>query len=196
MLFDDRLRALLDSRDEAAVWDAYGETWCIMATDLSGFSRGVAERGIVHYLRIIHESERLLLPVLERHGGKLLKVEGDSLLAIFARANEALHAAIEMQRTARRYNEGKAEPERVLLGIGLGYGRVLRIAEAEVYGNEVNSACILGETFAKAYEILVTQSVRDEVEEFAFEPFEQVPPGARASYRVLYSSSSDALNGD
>ncbi|HEV7242460.1 MAG TPA: adenylate/guanylate cyclase domain-containing protein [Thermoanaerobaculia bacterium] len=196
MLFDARLRSLLDSRDEDAVWDAYGETWCIMATDLSGFSRGVAERGIVHYLRIIHESERLLLPVIERHGGKLLKVEGDSLFAIFARANEALRAAIEMQRAARRFNDDKPEPEHVLLGIGLGYGRVLRIAEAEVYGNEVNSACILGETFAKAYEILITQSVRDEVDEFAFEPFEQVPPGARGAYRVLYSSSSDALNGD
>jgi class 3 adenylate cyclase len=196
VLFDARLRSLLDSRDEDAVWDAYGETWCIMATDLSGFSRGVAERGIVHYLRIIHESERLLLPVIERHGGKLLKVEGDSLFAIFARANEALHAAIEMQRAARRFNDDKPAPEHVLLGIGLGYGRVLRIAEAEVYGNEVNSACILGETFAKAYEILVTQSVRDETDEFTFESFEQVPPGARAAYRVLYSSSSDALNGD
>lgn len=167
-----------------------------MATDLSGFSRGVAERGIAHYLQIIHESERLLLPVIERHGGKLLKVEGDSLIAIFAKPREALNAAIEMQGLSRRYNEDKPEPERVLVGIGLGYGRVLRIAEAEVYGNEVNSACILGENFARGYEILVTQAVRDDVEGLAFEPFEQVPPGARAAYRVLYSSSSDALNGD
>src|SRR5690242_11331283 len=119
VLFDPRLSALLDSRDDDAVWAAYGETWCIMATDLSGFSRGVAELGIVHYRHIIRESERLLVPVIERHGGTLLKVEGDSLFVIFARAQDALRAAIEMQRAARAWNEDKPERERVLVGIGL-----------------------------------------------------------------------------
>lgn len=188
VLFDSRLRSLLDSRDDAAVWEAYGETWCIMATDLSGFSRGVAERGIVHYLQIIQESERLVLPAIERHDGKLLKVEGDSLFAIFARPSEALHAAIEMQRLTRRYNADKPEPEHVLLGIGLGYGRVLRIAEAEVYGNEVNSACILGESYAKPYEVLVTKAVRDAAgdESLRFDEIEHVPPGAKKAYRLIY----------
>ena len=31
--------------------------WCVMATDLSGFSRGVAEYGIIHFLQTIFESE-------------------------------------------------------------------------------------------------------------------------------------------
>lgn len=161
-----------------------------MATDLSGFSRGVAELGIVHYLRIIQESERLLVPIIERHEGILLKVEGDSLFVIFARPREALQAAIEMQRATRRWNEGKPERERMLLGIGLGYGRVLRVAQADVYGSEVNSACILGENFAKGYQVLVTQAVRDAAEGFAFEPFEHVPPGAGGAYRLLDPSSS------
>ena len=187
MLFDERLRTLLDTRDDDAVWKAYGETWCIMATDLSGFSRGVAELGILHYLPIIQESERLLVPVLERHEGKLLKVEGDSLFVIFARVQSALLAAIEMQRATRMWNEGKPAREQMLLGIGLGYGRVIRVAAAEVYGNEVNSACILGETFARGYEILVTQAVRDEARDLAFEPFPNVPPGAGAAYRLVRS---------
>jgi adenylate cyclase len=185
VLFAPRLGALLDSRDDDAVWEAYGETWCIMATDLSGFSRGVAELGIVHYLRIIRESERLLVPVIERHGGTLLKVEGDSLFVIFARPQDALHAAIEMQHAARRWNEDQPGPERVLVGIGLGYGRVIRAGPADVYGNEVNSACILGETFARGYEILVTQAVRDQVEHHDFEPIDTVPPGAGAAYRLI-----------
>jgi adenylate cyclase len=187
--FDDRLRALLDSRDDDAVWQAYGETWCIMATDLSGFSRGVAELGIVHYLRIIRESERLLVPILERHDGRLLKVEGDSLFVIFARVHDGLRAAIEMQRATRKWNVDKPPRDQVLLGIGLGYGRVIRVAPADVYGNEVNSACILGETFARGYEILVTQAVRDQAHDLRFEPFANVPPGAGAAYRLDYSSS-------
>ena len=186
MPFDPRLTELLDARDDDAVWENYGETWCIMATDLSGFSRGVAELGVVHYLRIIQDSERLLVPVIERHDGILLKVEGDSLFVIFARAQEAVHAAIEMQRALRRWNEAKAERERVLIGIGLGYGRVIRVAAADVYGNEVNSACILGETFAKGYEVLVTQAVRDQIEGRDFEPIEPVPPGAGGAFRLVF----------
>ena len=132
-----------------------------MATDLSGFSRGVAELGIIHFLQTIFESERILVPVVESHGGTLLKVEGDSFLAIFDSVRPALDAATAMQSAIRRYNEGKVAEEQLLLGVGLGFGRVLRVSPSEVYGNEMNSACILGETYAKGYDILVTQAVRD-----------------------------------
>src|SRR5919107_5855666 len=89
---------------DARIWDLFGEEWCIMATDLSGFSRGVAEFGIIHFLQTIYESERILVPVVESHDGILLKVEGDSFLVIFRNVQKALHAAVEMQRTVRRYN--------------------------------------------------------------------------------------------
>lgn len=166
-----------------------------MATDLSGFSRGVAEFGIIHFLQTIYESERLLVPVVESHDGVLLKVEGDSFLVIFRSVPKALDAAIEMQQTVRRYNHDKRSEDHVLLGVGLGFGRVLRIGDAEVFGNEVNSACILGESYAKGYEILVTRAVRERAGTgITFEDFEHVPPGAGATYRVVHSSSNDALN--
>ena len=56
---EERLEKLIAERlregaDKAAIdqriWDLFGEEWCIMVTDLSGFSRGVAEFGIVHFL--------------------------------------------------------------------------------------------------------------------------------------------------
>lgn len=203
---EDRLQRLIHERLQPGankqeidqhIWDLFGEEWCIMATDLAGFSRGVAEFGIIHFLQTIYESERILIPVVERHDGILLKVEGDSFLVIFRNADKAVRAAIEMQRTTYRYNQSRTPEEHVLLGVGLGFGKVLRIGDEEVFGQEVNSACILGETHAAAYGILVTQSVRERVsDDILFEPFDYVPPGAGASYRVLYSSSSDALNGD
>ena len=67
---------------------------------------------------------------------------------------------------------------------------MLRIADTEVFGNEVNSACILGESYAKGYDILVTQSVWERAGEgIVFEPFEYVPPGAGAVYRVVYDQA-------
>jgi adenylate cyclase len=187
-LMVERLQPGADRQSiDRRIWDLFGEEWCVMATDLSGFSRGVAEFGIIHFLQTIYEAERMLIPVVEAHDGILLKVEGDSFIVIFRNVQKALHASIEMQRTTRRYNAGHADVEHVLLGIGLGFGRVLRIGDADVFGNEVNSACILGESWAKGYEILVTQAVRENAgDEMSFEPFEHVPPGARGTYRVLY----------
>ena len=67
--------------------------------------------------------------MIDRRGGFLLKVEGDSLMVIFRNLDEALQCAIEMQQVTQRHNAGRAPEDRVLLCIGLGYGDMLRIAE-------------------------------------------------------------------
>lgn len=181
---EDRLERLIEERLKPGadkekidnrIWDLFGETWAIMFTDLSGFSRNVAKFGIIHFLQTIYESERLLIPIIEEHDGILLKAEGDSLLVIFRNANKALQAAVAMQRSLVAYNKDKAAEEQVLLCVGIGYGRVLRIGDVDVFGHEVNSASKLGEDTAKAYEILVTPAVRDvfkDNSEFRFDPTE------------------------
>jgi adenylate cyclase len=195
---EDRLQKLIEERlapgaDKQLVdrrlWDLFGEEWCIMATDLVGFSRGVAEFGITHFLQTIYESERLLVPVVERHDGIMLKMEGDSFLVIFRNVEKAIRAAVEMQRTLRGYNEQKPEEEHVLLGVGLGFGRVLRIGDSDVFGPQVNAAYILGEDTSMAYEILMTKAVRDAVraDELRFEEIEDVPPGTEKAYRLVWS---------
>ncbi|MBR6079080.1 MAG: hypothetical protein IKP60_02850 [Treponema sp.] len=39
------------------IWNSFGEKWCVMFTDLSGFSRGTEKFGIIHFMQIIFESE-------------------------------------------------------------------------------------------------------------------------------------------
>jgi adenylate cyclase len=196
MFLDERLRDLIRERlregadkpaIDARIWETFGEEWCIMATDLAGFSRGVAEFGIIHFLQTIFESERILHPIVEKHGGKLLKVEGDSFFVIFRDPRAALEASIEMQHAVRAYNDTQPPEEQVLLGVGLGFGRVLRTGDVDVFGVEVNSACILGETYAKAYDVLVTQAVRERAgDAFEFEQFPHVPPGAGGAWRLIH----------
>ena len=172
------------------IWDLFGERWAIMYTDLSGFSRRVAEFGIIHFLQTIHESFQLHAPVIDRRSGFLLKVEGDSMMVIFRNVNEAVECAIEMQRVTVQYNRSRAPEDRVLLCIGLGYGDMLRIAEEDVFGAEVNAASKLGEDAAKEGEILVTGAVRDAATLSAgcsFEPIDFVPPGANAAFRLIYA---------
>lgn len=196
---EDRIEKLIAERllpgaDKAAIdqriWDLFGETWAVMFTDLAGFSRGVASFGIIHFLQVIFESERLLIPCIDRHDGILLKTEGDSLLVIFRNPGKALDCALAMQRTLDDYNADRAAAEQVLLCVGLGYGPVLRIGDRDVFGNEVNAASKLGEDTAQAGEILVTDSLRhaliDGQADQRFELIDAVPPGASAAYRFKY----------
>jgi len=189
-LIEERLRPGADKDAvDRRIWDLFGERWAIMYTDLSGFSRRVAEFGIIHFLQTIHESFQMHAPVIDRHGGFLLKIEGDSLMVIFRNVNEALECAIEMQQVTQRSNVGRAPEDQVLLCLGLGYGDMLRIAEEDVFGAEVNAASKLGEDTAKAGEILVTGAVREAVKlppGCSFVPIDFVPPGASAAYSLVY----------
>ena len=191
-LIIERLQAGADKADvDARIWELFGEEWAILFTDLAGFSRHVAEFGIIHFLQTIYESERLFVPIIEQHGGILLKVEGDSMMVIFRSAERALQCAIAMQQATAGYNLGREESEQILLCAGLGYGKVLRIGDSDVFGAQVNAASKLGEDFAEAGEVLVTGAVQQEIIDadigkHTFEPLKAVPPGAEVAYRVIY----------
>lgn len=196
---EDRLEKLIEARlapgadkekiDER-IWDLFGEEWCVMFTDLSGFSRNVAKFGIIHFLQTIQESERLLIPVIERHDGILLKVEGDSFLVIFRNVVKAVQCSIEMQRILKNYNVNRPDEEKVLLCVGLGFGRILKIGDADVFGAEVNAASKLGEDTAKAWEILVTDGVKtrcDGMGDISFTELDEAPPGAGKAWKIGYT---------
>ncbi|MBF0120182.1 MAG: adenylate/guanylate cyclase domain-containing protein [Desulfobacterales bacterium] len=189
-LISDRLKKGSNKEEiDARIWDLFGETWAVMFTDLSGFSRNVAKFGIIHFIQIIYESHRLLIPCIDNHDGILLKKEGDSMLIIFRRAERAIDCAIQMQKVLEEYNNKIIEEEKVLLCIGIGYGLLLKIGDGDVFGGEVNAASKLGEDTAKAGEILVTESMKDALfkrKNLGFEKIEIVPPGAKAAYRLKY----------
>ena len=189
-LIAERLHPGADKeRIDQRIWDLFGERWAVMYTDLSGFSRRVAEFGVIHFLQTVYESFQLHAPVIDRHGGFLLKVEGDSLMIIFRNVNEALECAIEMQRVTKQHNLARTPEEKVLLCVGIGYGDMLRIGETDVFGAEVNAASKLGEDTAKEWEILVTGAVRDAGKlpaSCSLEPIDFVPPGAKAAFKLVY----------
>ncbi len=163
--------------------DLFEERWAVMFTDLSGFSRRVAEFGIIHFLAVIQESLRLFSPVIDAHDGIVLKVEADSLLVIFRRPERALACARAMQAACAAANADRAPEDRVLLCVGLGYGDVLRIGDDDVFGPEVNAASKLGEDIAKAGEILVTSAVHTACPDLGpWSPAREIPAGTTEAW--------------
>ena len=171
------------------IWDLFGERWAIMFTDLSGFSRHAAKFGITHFLQIIHEKKKMLLPIVAAHDGILLKVEADSFLIIFRRPDRALQCAIEMQRRCQLTNERRLPEEQIILCLGIGYGDVLRVGDHDVWGREVNAASKLGEDTAGPNEILVTGAAQAEmgaITSVRYELIDDKIPGSDVNYRCLY----------
>ncbi len=176
-------------RIDERIWDLFGEDWAVMFTDLSGFSRRAAEFGIIHFLQIIFEHKRLLLPIVASHDGILIKIEADSFLIVFRRASTAMRCAVEMQQACQKLNVGRRPEEQVLLCLGIGYGRIIRIGDVDVYGREVNAASKLGEDTAKADEILVTEDARKAIGDMpgiTYEPLDVQVPGSDSNFRIVY----------
>jgi class 3 adenylate cyclase len=177
--------AAIDKR----IWDLFGEDWAIMFTDLSGFSRRVSEFGIIHFLQTIYEQRKLLLPIVEAHDGLLLKEEGDSFMIMFRTAERAVTCGVAMQKACGLVNERRKPEEQILLCLGIGYGRILRIGDQDVWGREVNGASKLGEDTAKAYEVLVTSSCKaalGDKHSYTFEDIGAGSLGGDTNYRLLY----------
>lgn len=193
-----RLWALIEERTlpgadlkriDRRIWDLFGEEWAVMFTDLAGFSRQTAAFGIIHFLQIIHDKKKLLLPIISDHDGIMVKIEADSFMVLFRRASSAVRCAVEMQRSCQRASERRQAEEQILLSVGIGHGTLLRVGETDVWGAEVNAASKLGEDTAKAHEILVTQGAREQaadVEEVQFLDLGLAVPGSAQNYRVKY----------
>ncbi len=158
-LVEERAESGADvARIDQRIWDLFGEEWAVMFTDLVGFSRQVARFGIIHFLQVILEQKRLLLPIVEAHDGVLIKVEADSLLILFKKPTQALACAIAMQAKCTSVNVRRSPEEHVILCCGIGHGRLLKIGDDDVFGHEVNVASKLGEDTAEGEEILLTKA--------------------------------------
>ena len=189
-LIEERTHAGSDTQTiDRRIWDLFGEEWAIMFTDLSGFSRQVAQFGIIHFLQIILEKKRLLFPVIEKHDGVLVKVEADSFLLLFRKPASAVACALEMQRVCKAYSARRPPEEQVILCVGVGFGKLLRMADEDVFGHEVNLASKLGEDTAKGHEILVTPAARaaaGDVQGAAWETYDVEFAGEKSCFRVKY----------
>jgi adenylate cyclase len=173
------------------IWSLFGAKSAIMYTDLAGFSRGVVEFGIIHFLQIIFESQKLFSKCIDKHDGILIKAEGDSLMIVFKDVENALACAIEMQHKSRDYNVSKVDAEKILLCVGLGYGDCLKIGDVDIFGAEVNAASKLGEDKAEAWEILVTSDFKNACKkqsDSSFEMLDYIPSGSKEkAYKLNYS---------
>ncbi len=125
--------------------------------DMSGFTRTTHQHGIVEFLLMIRHMHRLCCPAVVEYGGKVVKTEADNLFCLFPNVDGAAGAAREIIRRLREMNLQLPEHRQLYASIGIGWGRILNIDEHDLFGDEVNLACKLGEDIADRNMVLMTE---------------------------------------
>jgi adenylate cyclase len=132
----------------------------ILAADIAGYSRlmHADEPATVRDLKA-HQS--VILPLIGRHGGRIIDTAGDGILAEFPSVIGATECAVEIQTLMAERNEGVAESRRMRFRIGINLGDVIH-DETRIYGDGINIAARL-EALAQPGGVLVSNTVYDQV---------------------------------
>jgi len=136
----------------------------VFAADVEGYSRlmGADEVGT---LKGLTERRAILDKLIGEHGGRIANTAGDSVLAEFGSAVDAVQCAVEAQTALAEANAGLAPHSRISFRIGIHVGDVM-VRAGDLFGDGVNiaarlqsiaksgTACISGTTYDQVRKVL------------------------------------------
>lgn len=137
----------------------------VLISDMAGFSSITQQAGIIHFLALIRHMQSLCVPVIESHGGHLIKAEADNLYAYFPDPVLAVEAAVAMRAACEADAKTHSALQQVQVAVGLGFGPILDIDGHDFFGDQVNMASKLGEDIAASGEILMTRQLAEQLSE-------------------------------
>jgi TolB-like protein/class 3 adenylate cyclase/Tfp pilus assembly protein PilF len=132
----------------------------ILAADIAGYSRLMHEDE-PSTVRDLKAHQGVVLPLIARHGGRIIDTAGDGILAEFPSVVGATECAIEIQTLMAARNQAVAEPRRMRFRIGINLGDVVH-DDTRIYGDGINIAARL-EALADPGGVLVTRTVYEQV---------------------------------
>src|SRR6201987_390074 len=132
----------------------------IFAADIAEYSRlmGVDEVGT---LRRLQAYRGILDRLIAAHRGRIFNTAGDSFVADFASAVDAVECAVAVQDAIEKENEGRPAGEQMRFRIGIHLGDVL-VEGQNLFGDGVNIAARL-EALAEPGGICLSGAVRDQI---------------------------------
>jgi class 3 adenylate cyclase len=133
---------------------------CILAADAVGYSNHMArdEEGTI---RVLSAHRAVIDGIIAFHGGRIISTAGDSVLAEFASAVEAVRCAVEIQEALKTRNDSLPESSKMQFRVGVNLGDVV-VKNDDLLGDGVNVAARL-EAIAEPGGICISSSVYDQI---------------------------------
>src|SRR5712691_9773189 len=132
----------------------------IFAADVVGYSH-LMQQDEIGTLRALRASRAILDRLITAHRGRIFTTAGDSVLADFASAVDAVECALAVQQAIAAENAQRPAGERMQFRIGVHLGDVVVDGE-NLLGDGVNIAARL-QTLAEPGGICVSAAVRDQI---------------------------------
>src|SRR6516162_10936969 len=132
----------------------------VFAADVEGYSRlmGADEVGT---LKGLTERRAILDRLIGEHRGRIANTAGDSVLAEFGSAVDAVQCAVDAQAALAQANSGLAPDRRVSFRIGVHIGDVM-VRAGDLFGEGVNIAARL-QTLAPPGAVCISGATYDQV---------------------------------
>ena len=105
----------------------------ILSADVEGYMHGDEEETMA----TLSAHRALVDELIGRHRGRIANTAGDSVLAEFASVLDAVHCAIEIQKTLANANEVQPEAPSMHFRIGINVGDVM-VKDGDLFGDGVN----------------------------------------------------------
>lgn len=134
----------------------------VLFVDIVGSTRFYDEHGDVSGLVMVQKVLDLLIPIVEKHEGIVIKTIGDAILARYCDAAAAVRSAIEMQRSLEKRNRDRTPADQVHVRVAINLGLALMKGD-DVFGDVVNVATRIEGT-ADADEIAISPSVYEKIQ--------------------------------
>jgi adenylate cyclase len=132
----------------------------IFAADVEGYSRLMGQDE-VGTLRTLTAYRAVIDRLIASHRGRIFNTAGDSLVADFASAVDAVECAVEVQEAIAKKNADRPAAEQMRFRIGLHVGDII-VQGDNLFGDAVNVAARL-EALAEPGGICVSGTVRDQI---------------------------------
>nr|WP_304984905.1 MULTISPECIES: serine/threonine-protein kinase [unclassified Corallococcus] len=158
----------------------------VLLTDIQGFTERMSRQTHEENARMLDTHDRLLLPIVREHDGKLVQKRGDALLAVFRAPSSSIRCGMAMQQALWRHNQTVPPDEQLHVRVCLHAGEVLVTNDA-VLGEPMEVVKAV-EHVAAAGEVTFTEAVnmvRNRAEAAA-EPCGTIPLPGRQEKIQLY----------
>jgi adenylate cyclase len=132
----------------------------ILAADVAGYSR-LMGRNEEETVRELEAHQAVILPLIAKHGGSIINIAGDGVVAQFPSAVRAVECAVAMQKIMAERNFDVPADRRMLMRIGVNLGDIIHDG-TRTYGDGINVAARL-EPLAEPGGICISANVRDAI---------------------------------
>ncbi|NVL89398.1 MAG: hypothetical protein HWN69_00180 [Desulfobacterales bacterium] len=166
----------------------------VLFTDIVGSTKFFKSKGDLAGREMLQQHQDIASRCVTEHGGAVVKILGDSVMAYFVNAKEALKSAIKIQQQLQIHNRHKDPQNQIHIRIGVHFGDGI-IEHKDIFGNVVNTAAKLT-PLVERDQIYISKEVYELVHDLTFVRFEMVDlsgkkdaPKGLTIYRVTWEET-------